>query len=127
MKEQDFAYDAWCRNNGVEPLTTMERALGNQRHLERFIRLMREHTVAGWFRHGSMQVYRDEPIDFVGKICKCLHDFEADGNIEHFVDIGNYAGMAFLYAPHPKRHYEVHDKKRETALDGARRRIKDRR
>lgn len=109
---KSFAYDSWCRNNGIEPLTAIERALGNQKHLERFIRLMREHTVQGWFRYGSMQVYRDNPISFSNKIIECLCAFDDDGNIEHFVDIANYAGMAFLYAPHVLRHYECHDKKR---------------
>jgi len=110
--EQQFAYDAWCKNHGVEPLTAMERALGNQKHLERFIRLMREHTVQGWFRYGSMQQYRDNPVDCLQKIRESLIAFEHDGNIEHFVDVGNWAGMAFLYQRHLNRHYEVHIKVR---------------
>ena len=109
---KDFCYDSWCKNNGVKPLTHIEKAMGNQKHLERFLRLMREHTVQGFYRYGSMQVYRDNPIDFVYKIQVCLTLFQSTGNIEHFVDIANWAGMAFLYAEHPRRHYETHDKKR---------------
>ena len=109
MTPEQFAYDAWCRNNGVEPLTPIERAMGNQKHLERFIRLMREHTVQGWFRYGDMQKYRDQPVDCIEKIMECIHNFALDGNIEHFVDIGNWAGIAFLYQRHPLRHYETHN------------------
>jgi hypothetical protein len=108
----EFAYDSWCRNNGVKPLTCMEKAMGNQKHIERFIRLMREHTVQGWFRYGSMQSYRDNPPDFVQIIQKTLFLYETSGNIEHLIDIANWAGMCFLYAKHPLRHYEPHEKKR---------------
>ena len=109
---KEFAYDSWCRNNGVEPLTPYERSLGNQKHLERFIRLMREHTVQGFFRYGSMATYRDKPIDFMEEIVACLYNFDNDGNIEHLIDIANWAGIAFLYTDHPKKHYSPDNKKR---------------
>ena len=110
---KDHCYDLWCRNNGVEPLTPIERALGNQRHLERFRRLMCHHMTQGHFRYGSCQIYRDNPVNFSSKICESLSMFRADGNVEHFVDIANWAGMAFLYTDHPLKHYECHDKKRK--------------
>ena len=110
---KDFAYDAWCKNNGVEPLTIMERALGNGKHIERVFRLAREHTIQGFFRYGSMQAYRDNPIDFVQKIDDCIMFFEEDGNIEHFLDIINWAAIGFVYTDHPKKHYECHNKEHE--------------
>ena len=108
----DFLYDSWCRNNGVEPLTMMERAMGNGKHVERVFRLAREHMTMGYFRYGSCQVYRDEPIDFSEKIIAATVNFEMDGNVEHYLDVINYAAMAFLYTDHPKRHYTCFDKKR---------------
>ena len=110
---KDFAYDSWCRNAGVEPLTPYERALGNQRHLERFIRIMREHTVQGFFRYGSMASYRDNPDDFLAHIMERVFQFEKDGNIEHFVDIANWAAIGFVYTGHPLKHYQPHNKQRD--------------
>ena len=107
----EFAYESWCRNAGVEVLSPMERAKRNN-FVDPFFELMKEHCIQGYFRYGTVRTYRERPTDFVARIRNSCDLFEKDGNIEHFIDIANWASFGFHYTDHPKRHYAVADKKR---------------
>ena len=108
----EFAYESWCRNAGVKPKGIIERARDNSIGTL-FVDLMNEHTVQGYFRYGTVRTYRDHPISFVTKVMECLKLYDNDGNIEHFVDIANWARIAFHYDRHPRRHYDTATKERD--------------
>lgn len=108
----EFAYDSWCRNAGVKTKTPYERAQDNAMG-NLFTDLMNNHALPGYFRYGTVRVYRDNPIPFVHRMWNCLDRFQKDGNIEHLVDVANWARIAFHYTGHPKRHYNVAKKRRD--------------
>jgi len=78
-----------------------------------FIDLMNNHMLAGYFRYGSVRIYRDNPVNFLMRMLVCIDLYNDDGNIEHFVDIANWARIAFHYDRHPYRHYATEDKPRD--------------
>jgi len=67
----------------------------------------------GYFRYGSVQKYRGSTIDFIDNIFTCINDYYATGNIEHLIDVANWAGIAFVYDNHYNKHYTVTNKERE--------------
>jgi hypothetical protein len=108
----ELCYESWCQNAGVTPKTPYERAKDNAMG-PLFTDLMNSHMIQGYFRYGSVRTYRDNPIYFLGKIIESMGAFDKDGNIEHFVDIANWARIAFHYTDHPNKHYTVAKKRRE--------------
>ena len=74
-----------------------------------FEQLRQNRMVMGYFRYGDLHRQRPGQYDNVASIRRRLERYEADGNLEHLVDIANIAMVEFVTSDHPKRHFHAVD------------------
>lgn len=73
-----------------------------------FLQYMFNRLLMGRLRYGP-KTEGSTQYDLVGAIKKKLEIYEATGNTEMLVDIGNYSMLEFRFGKHPKKHFEAHD------------------
>lgn len=76
---------------------------------EAFEEAMRARLVMGAFRYGRMMQEGKPNFDRITSIIGRIRQYEADGNIEHLVDIANLALLEFRIGQHPRRHWHAVD------------------
>lgn len=74
---------------------------------EKFLELMRNRLRMGHLRYGAKK--SGGRYDYIKAIRTKLTLYEKTGNTENFVDIGNYAMIAFDNDDHPNKHFEAGD------------------
>jgi hypothetical protein len=61
-----------------------------------------------FFKYGPMAVnYTNKYIDAIASMENCIKLFKEDGNLEHLVDAGNFAMLAYTYPTHPNAHFKT--------------------
>lgn len=73
-----------------------------------FLELMRNRLRMGHLRYGARKSGGPK-YNYIKAIRTKLSIYEQTGNTENFVDIGNYAMIAFVHDDHPKKHFEAGD------------------
>lgn len=71
----------------------------------RFIRLMHNRMMMGFWRHGDFHNPNQPNYDRVGGAIERLHHYELTGNGEYLVDAANLCGIEFTKQAHPKFHF----------------------
>lgn len=77
-----------------------------------FERLMRNRLIMGALRYGTFAEHRtagSNGYDNVGSCIERLKKYQADGNMEHLVDVANLCLKEFLVGDHPLRHFDSAD------------------
>ena len=90
MKEQPLPED---KAKQLPPLDVLKQT----EWCGEFEQLMRNRMIMGAFRYGRLADQNFEGYDLVGEIKKRITKFETDGNLEHFVDAGNIAMIAYYH------------------------------
>ena len=77
----------------------------------RFIVLMANRMIFGHFRYGTTigERVKGPKVWNVKAIEKHLAAYKRAGNVEHLVDIGNYAMVEFENPSHPRHHFKAED------------------
>lgn len=74
-----------------------------------FLRMMDNRLLMGSFRYGLMADPDKWTYDLVAGARKKLAAYEETGNLEHLVDVANYARLEFLHPSHPAVHFRAED------------------
>ena len=74
-----------------------------------FKELMKNRLIMGALRYGPLLAPGKKDWDRCESIRQRLVTYEADGNLEHLVDISNLALIEFVEGDHPKRHFSAAD------------------
>jgi hypothetical protein len=76
---------------------------------EEFERLQRNRLIIGALRYGRLGAPGKPQWDRVPDMIRRLEAYQADGNLEHLVDVANLAMAAFVEDRHPERHFAAAD------------------
>ena len=95
--------------DGSEIMLSREEILKTE-FFEDFIVLMRNAMVDSFAKYGpvSADYGHGKPMDSSEAMAKCFLDFQKDPNLEHLVDVANYAMIQFKF-PTVKGAYYKHD------------------
>lgn len=63
----------------------------------------------GSFRCGLASDPEKWTYDLIAGARKKLAAYEENGNLEHLVDLANYARLEFIHPSHPKAHFRAED------------------
>jgi hypothetical protein len=74
----------------------------------KFLELMRNRLRMGHLRYGARKP-GGKRYDYIEAMRSKLNIYQTTGNTEMFVDIANYAMLAFEHDDHPKKHFEAND------------------
>ena len=74
----------------------------------KFIQLMKNRMILGFFRYGPMDK-KDGKYDNIGSIKKRIALYEKCGNDEILVDCANLCMCEFVNGDHPKKHFKAVD------------------
>ena len=112
---QEFLRERWCEVAGVAPPGPMPdlEELRKSEWSEEFERLCRNRMVMGAFRYGRLGAPCKPQWDRVTAVRRHMDAYEADGNLEHLVDVANMVMLEFVEGRHPRRHFRSMDDKPE--------------
>lgn len=93
-------------------------ALWESEWVPEFERLQRNRFVMGALRYGTMAANKAKrtPYDRVSRMRRYIDQYEATGNLEHLVDLGNMAMLEFDQSQHPNKHFAAIDDGEHTQL-----------
>lgn len=112
MRVFDHIRLSLLRKAGLAPGPDLDEIRVSQ-WCDRFIELMRNRMVLGWFRYGPMRGLVNR-WDNVGSAKTRLDLYLSDGNLEHLVDVANLCLLEFVKGPlglgsHPNPKWDPED------------------
>lgn len=74
-----------------------------------FVQGMANRMIVSYAKYGAVADAYPDRVDAVASLKKRLERYEADGNTEWLMDIGNLAMIEFMRPRHPKAHFRATD------------------
>ena len=124
INEDDFLAELWhgpekawgfkTRKHSPESLPGWKAipdlpSLQQTEHSPLFDTLRLNRKTQGAFRYGLLGAAGKKQYDRIADIRRRAALYEADGNLEHLVDISNIAELEFVEGTHPLRHMDSKD------------------
>ena len=72
---------------------------------EEFVQGMADRMGVSYFKYGAVADAYPDRVDAIKSLKKRLERYEADGNTEWLMDVGNFAMIEFILPRHEKAHY----------------------
>lgn len=85
---------------------------------EDFIQKMRNRIVVSHYKYGWMRDTYPEIGDAIASLKERLELYEKTGNLEHLIDVANFAMIEFMLPRHPKAHFEAQDSDKSPGIVG---------
>lgn len=74
-----------------------------------FIQGMADRMMASFGKYGAVADAYPSRVDAIASLKKRLEKYEADGNTEWLMDVGNFAMIEYMRPRHPLAHYKATD------------------
>jgi len=108
---EEFFEDLWNRKVGL-PETIVDKNLSPEiihknvsKYLYPFVEMQYNRLLMGTFRYGLLCAEGKPHYDSIKALKSRLAKYEEDGNIEHLIDIANFAFVEATEGIHPKKHF----------------------
>lgn len=85
---------------------------------EDFVQKMKNRIVVSHYKYGWMKDTYPELADAVACLKERLELYEQTGNLEHLIDVSNFAMIEYLRPKHPHAHFEAQDSDKSPGLVG---------
>lgn len=85
---------------------------------EDFVQKMRNRIVVSHYKYGWMSESYPEIADAVASLEQRLELYKKDGNLEHLIDVANFAMIEYMYPRHKNAHFEATDSDKSPGLVG---------
>lgn len=85
---------------------------------EDFVQKMKNRIVVSHYKYGWMKDTYPELADAVACLKERLELYEQTGNLEHLIDVSNFAMIEYLHPKHPHAHFEAQDSDKSPGLVG---------
>lgn len=83
-----------------------------------FVSLMRNRIVMSHYKYGWVSDTYPELADAIESLKQRLALYEETGNLEHLVDVGNFAMIEYMRPRHPNAHFKATDSDQSPGLVG---------
>lgn len=85
---------------------------------EDFIQKMKNRMVVSHYKYGWVRDTYPEIGDAIASLKERLELYEKTGNLEHLIDIGNFAMIEYIAPRHPDAHFETQDSDKSPGIVG---------
>lgn len=85
---------------------------------EDFVQKMRNRIAVSHYKYGWMAHTYPEIGDAIASLKERLALYEKTGNLEHLVDVGNFAMIEYMRPRHPNAHFEAQDSDKSPGVVG---------
>jgi hypothetical protein len=72
---------------------------------EKFVQGMADRMAFSFHKYGLVANAYPHRVDAIGSLKKRLERYEADGNLEWLMDVGNFAMIEFMHPRHREAHF----------------------
>jgi hypothetical protein len=76
---------------------------------QQFLQGMADRMGVSFCKYGAVADAYPHKVDAIASLRKRLDKYEADGNTEWLMDVGNFAMIEFMYPRHAKAHFRPTD------------------
>lgn len=97
--------------------TRLEEILGTE-FSESFTTLMKNRMIVSYYKYGGVKQTYPELADAIACLEQRLDLYKKTGNLEHLVDVANFAMIEFMQPRHPGAHFEAKDSSDSPGLVG---------
>lgn len=85
---------------------------------EDFVQKMRNRIVVSHYKYGWMRDSYPELADAIASLEERLELFKKTGNLEHLIDVANFAMIEYMYPKHANAHFRATDSNESPGLVG---------
>lgn len=85
---------------------------------ETFVQKMKNRMLMSHYKYGWAKDTYPELADAVACLEQRLAMYKESGNLEHLVDVANFAMIEFMYPRHPDAHFQGSDSDKSPGLVG---------
>lgn len=98
-------------------MTTPEQILRRD-FSDDFTQKMKNRIVVSHYKYGWIQDSYPEIADAIASLEERLELYKKTGNLEHLVDVSNFAMIEYMHPRHPNAHFEATDSDKSPGLVG---------
>lgn len=85
---------------------------------EDFVQKMRNRIVMSHYKYGWMSETYPEIGDAIASLEERLELYKKTGNLEHLIDVGNFAMIEYMRPRHKNAHFEAEDSEKSPGIVG---------
>lgn len=85
---------------------------------EDFVKKMKNRIVVSHYKYGWMAETYPEIGDAMASLEERWALYKKTGNLEHLIDVGNFAMIEYMFPRHPNAHFEAEDSDKSPGIVG---------